>query len=147
MLLFTLAVSVATGLVFGIDAGVPGALSTPPPARATARARHSASHGVRSALIVVQVAASFMLLIGAGLTLRSLMKLQQVDPGFQTDNLLTMRIDLNFSKYRADAIAGVLAGARGQLRAEPGVLGVGGGGTFPLNDQNVFAGTLRDRRA
>ncbi len=40
-----------------------------------------------------------MLLIGAGLTIRSLVKLQQVDPGFTTDNILTFRIDLNFTKY------------------------------------------------
>ena len=54
----------------------------------------------------MQVAASFMLLIGAGLTLRSVIKLQQVDPGFSTDNLLTMRIDLNFSKYPAARVGG-----------------------------------------
>jgi predicted permease len=50
-------------------------------------------------LIVSQVAFSFLLLIGAGLMLRSFMKLQHVDPGFEPENVLTMRIGLNFKKY------------------------------------------------
>ena len=92
-----------TGLVFG---SVP-ALAAPLGDRARAprrRADDAEPPGVRSALIVVQVAASFMLLIGAGLTLRTVINLQRVDPGFKTDNLLTMRIDLNFSKYKGQQI-------------------------------------------
>jgi predicted permease len=81
---------------------------------------------------------SFMLLIGAGLTLRSLVKLQQVDPGFQTDNLLTMRIDLNFSKYDGDRIPTFWQQFEARIKAEPGVMSVGGGGTFPLNDRGPF---------
>jgi putative ABC transport system permease protein len=56
-------------------------------------------HRMRSLLIVAQVAVSFLLLIGAGLMLRSFMKLQHVDPGFQSENVLTMRIGLDFVKY------------------------------------------------
>ncbi len=143
VLLYTFLVSVATGLVFGAVPAFTGAFDTGAAgARDGSRTTH-ATHGVRSALIVVQVAASFMLLIGAGLTIRTLINLQRVNPGFQTDNLLTMRIDLNFSKYRADAIPAFWKRFEDALRAVPGVLGVGGGGTFPLNDQNVFAGTFR----
>ena len=54
---------------------------------------------LRSALIVSQVAVSFLLLIGAGLMLRSFVKLQHVDPGFEPENVLTMNIGLNFVKY------------------------------------------------
>jgi len=54
---------------------------------------------MRSALIVAQVAVSFLLLIGAGLMLRSFVKLQHVDPGFQPENVLTMDIALDFVKY------------------------------------------------
>src|SRR4029078_11082093 len=90
---------------------------------------------VRSVLIVVQVAASFMLLIGAGLTLRTVINLQRVDPGFRTDNLLTMRIDLNFSKYKAEQVPLFWERLDERLRSESGVLAVAAGGTFPLNEQ------------
>ena len=142
VLLYTFLVSVATGLVFGTVPAFTGAFDTAAGARDGARTTHS-THGVRNALIVVQVAASFMLLIGAGLTIRTLINLQRVDPGFKTDNLLTMRIDLNFSKYKEEAVPAFWQAFEDKLRGVPGVLGVGGGGTFPLNDQNVFASTLR----
>src|SRR5256886_15581459 len=57
---------------------------------------------MRSLLIVAQVGVSFLLLIGAGLMLRSFMKLQHVDPGFQPENVLTMDIALDFVKYNTD---------------------------------------------
>jgi predicted permease len=56
-------------------------------------------HRMRSLLIVAQVAVSFLLLIGAGLMLRSFVKLQHVDPGFQPENVLTMDVSLDFVKY------------------------------------------------
>jgi putative ABC transport system permease protein len=59
-------------------------------------------HRVRSLLIVAQVAVSFLLLIGAGLMLRSFVKLQHVDPGFQPENVLTMDISLDFVKYNTN---------------------------------------------
>src|SRR5206468_12446581 len=59
-------------------------------------------HRMRSLLIVLQVAVSFLLLIGAGLMLRSFAKLQHVDPGFQPENVLTMQIGLDFTKYNSN---------------------------------------------
>jgi predicted permease len=59
-------------------------------------------HRTRGLLIVAQVAVSFLLLIGAGLMLRSFMKLQHVDPGFQPENILTMEVALDFVKYNTN---------------------------------------------
>ena len=140
VLLYTLVVSLGTGLVFGSVPALGGRAALPLPrdvARATGRRA-----GMRSALIVVQVAASFMLLIGAGLMIRSLLKLQQVDPGIQTDNVLTMRIDLNFTKYPEGRRAGFWQRIEAGMKSVPGVVAVGGAGTFPLNELGPFQSSI-----
>jgi predicted permease len=139
VLLYTFAISVATGLIFGSVPAMSGKLTVRPALREGGRATQSRNRA-RNALIVVQVAASFMLLIGAGLTIRSVIKLQQVDPGFRTDNILTMRVDLNFTKYRNQGpISEFWRRLEERLKAEPGVVSVGGAATFPLNDQGPFS--------
>jgi len=88
---------------------------------------------LRRVLIVAEVAASFMLLIGAGLMVRSLVKLTGVNPGFSTDHVLTMQLDMNFTKYRelrdrADYLDRMLT----RIRAIDGVTAVGAGGSIPF---------------
>jgi putative ABC transport system permease protein len=104
VLLFTLAVAVLTSVL----SGTAPALA----ARETVvgSLKEGGTHStigigrrrMRSLLIVAQVAVSFLLLIGAGLMLRSFAKLQHVDPGFQPENVLTMQIGLDFTKYNTD---------------------------------------------
>jgi predicted permease len=142
VLLYTFALSLVTGIVFGSVPALGGPLGIAPAIRDGGRATQN-RQGIRSTLIVIQVAASFMLLIGAGLTLRTLVNLQRVNPGFKTDSLLTMRIDLNFSKYKGDQITAFWERLEDRLRAIPGVTAVAGGGTFPLNDQGPFSGPLQ----
>jgi putative ABC transport system permease protein len=141
VLLYTLGISVITGLIFGSVPAMNGNLSVSPVIRESGRATQSRLT-MRNWLIVVQVAASFMLLIGAGLTIRSLIKLQQVDPGFRTDNILTMRIDLNFTKYQNERTAEFWQRVEERLKAIPGVITAGGGGTFPLNDGGSASGDI-----
>jgi predicted permease len=138
---FTLLVSLATGIVAG---SLPGLPAWPRLARALGESGRSTSgpgrRRLRGALVVAQLAFSFILLIGAALTLRSLAELSRVDAGFRAENVLTMSLDLNWSKYtkeghRTDAER-VLAFHEAlveKTKAMPGVLGVGAGWTFPLN--------------
>jgi putative ABC transport system permease protein len=101
-LLFTLAVSVLTGVVFGLApvwqttrVNVSDALK-----EGGRGAAGAAKHRLRSALVVIEMALALVLLTGAGLLINSFWRLRNVQPGFDTDNLLTMRIELPEARYR-----------------------------------------------
>jgi putative ABC transport system permease protein len=142
VLAYTFIISVATGIVFGSAPALNGSLSIAPSIGSGGRTTERRPT-LRNGLIVLQVAASFMLLIGAGLTIRSLVKLQQVDPGFTTDNILTFRIDLNFTKYDETSKRGMFwQRVSEQLKTIPRVGNVGGAGTFPLNERAPFSQSL-----
>jgi putative ABC transport system permease protein len=146
VLLFTLGTSVATGLIFGSIPAFSSRLDVAPALRDGSRATQS-GHSVRNALIVAQVAASFMLLIASGLTLRSLIKLQNINPGFRTENLMTLQANMSFNRFplsmprpeRTQKIATYWNDFEERLRSIPGVVAVGGGATFPLNEQPLFS--------
>ena len=99
VLVFTLAVSVGTGLVFGSFPALPGTRDVGGAIKEGTRATTRGGLRLRRALIVAQVALSFVLLVGAGLTLRSLTRLQAIDPGFDTEQVLTARVSMNWSAY------------------------------------------------
>jgi putative ABC transport system permease protein len=86
---FTLAVSVLTGLIFGTAPALQ--LSRANPIRARGR--------VSGVLVVTQVALALLLLIGAGLLVRSFTQLLRVNPGFHPQNVLTMNVSLPTAKY------------------------------------------------
>ena len=136
VLLFTLGVSLLTGIIAAILPAVSRRLG---PCRAAISAgprRLVRRSDLRRALIVAQVAASFVLLIGAGLMVRSLLKLTGVDPGFSSDHVLTMQIDMNFTKYRTSAErAGYLDHLLDNLQQIPGVAAVGASGTIPFLEE------------
>ena len=140
VLLYTLMTSVTTGLIFGSVPALAGRFSFAGSLTSAGRGTHH-SHNIRNLLTVAQIAVSFMLLVGAGLTIRTLFKLQQVDPGIRTDSIMTMRVDLNFTKY--DDPLGERAPfweeLEKRLGAIPGVISVGGAGTFPLNERGPFS--------
>ncbi len=146
VLAFTLLLSIATGLVFAAIPALPARRDV----AASIREDHTRSGGgrtrgrLRSALVVVQVGFSFMLLIGAGLALRSLVKLEGVDPGFQTENVLTMRVDLDWARVRGQANAPLRAQAYERLlervRGLSGVRTASVATTFPLSTIDPFSG-------
>jgi|HubBroStandDraft_4_1064222.scaffolds.fasta_scaffold02012_6 putative ABC transport system permease protein len=136
VLLFTLALSLLTGIVFGLV-----------PAFAASRTdvNHSLKEGergaltshrrntIRSLLIVSELALALVLLTGAGLLLKSLYHLIEVNPGFQPENVLTATFDLPHSKY-ADASqqAAFLDQLLQRVNSVPGVEAAGLTDTLPL---------------
>jgi putative ABC transport system permease protein len=94
---------------------------------------------VRTALVMMEVALSLVLLIGAGLMVRSFTKLQQVDPGFDTEEVLTVSVPIPMFKYR-DPNARVSFFDRLQQRvaALPGVESVGGVTPLPLGGGDQY---------
>jgi predicted permease len=99
---------------------------------------------LRGLLIVSQVAFSFLLLIGAGLMLRSFMKLQQVDAGFHPENVLTMRLGLNFSKYNSDdKQRAFFETLLDKISAQPGVNSAAASMTVPLGDAMRMTGDFQ----
>jgi hypothetical protein len=89
---------------------------------------------MRNALVIAQVAASFVLLIGAGLMARSLLKLQGVNPGFDPERVLVMRVTANWSKYNSTEEYRDL-GLRlvEQVQTQVGVLSAALASNYPLN--------------
>jgi predicted permease len=89
--------------------------------------------GTRSALIVAEVALSLVLLVGAGLLVKSLWLLSKVNPGFDPRNVITLTVDLPKSKYGDDAKALAFFDAVLQrLRALPGVESLGAVSDLPI---------------
>jgi putative ABC transport system permease protein len=136
VLLFTLIVSILTGLAFGAmpalssEKNLITALKEGS-GRSTMGARRER---LRSLLLISQVAVSFMLLIVSGLLLRSLIKLQQVDPGFNPEKVLTMRISLNWSKYtEAGHVRAFFNPLLEKIKSQPGVTSAAVAFTFPLS--------------
>jgi putative ABC transport system permease protein len=94
---------------------------------------------MRSALIVAQVAVSFLLLIGAGLMVRSLVNLQRVDPGFRPENVLTVQLSLDFSRYTTnEKTLGFFDSLLEKVEALPGVTFAAAAGEFPLDKSPAF---------
>jgi predicted permease len=137
VLAFALGVSLITGVLFGLAPALAprGGISSGPNA-ATQRVAVSARRlGARSVLIAAQVAISFVLLVGAGLLVRSFIKLQQVDAGFQTDRVLIMRIDLDFVKYNTAPLRrAFFRSVLDKVSGEPGIQAAGLGFTVPLDE-------------
>jgi predicted permease len=144
VLAFTLAIATLTGVIVGAIPALPGRISLASAIQEGGRTVTGGRGSLRSALIVAQVAVSFVLLIGAGLMMRSLLALQSVDPGIRTDSVLSMRVALNFSKYTTPPLrAQFLTDLDDRLRNLPGVRSAGGAATFPLNEGGGFTTGVR----
>jgi putative ABC transport system permease protein len=136
VLLFTLGVAMAAGVLFGL---APALAATQPDQNAALRSGGRGSAGnlhksLRAALVAGQVALAMLVLVGAALLTRSLMRLTGIDPGFQVEHVMTARVALPGS-YQTDAqIIGFFEQLMARMRAMPGVKGVATTAAAPLTD-------------
>lgn len=138
---FALALATAAALIFGFVS----ALSSGPPAAAALASpgRIGTSRRVRrltSSLVVIEIALAVVLLLGAGLILRSFASLMSVDPGFNVDRVAAFDLGLPGSRYRdVPARADFYQRAMTALRAIPGVEAAGMAAVTPLTGNNWTA--------
>jgi predicted permease len=130
-----------TGLACGVYPAIKAGRSGPLDAlRGTNRAGGGRSKKVRSGLVILEIASSVVLLVGSGLLIRAVARVQAIDPGFRAENVLTMKTALPLPKYdsivtRAQFYERVLNG----VRALPGVQAAGYVTGLPL----VMRGGIR----
>jgi putative ABC transport system permease protein len=125
-LAFTLGVSLATGLLFGVLPAIQASKQDLQHVLKEGMRGTTLGVGARGALVVAQVALSLILLVGAGLMIRSFARLTAVDPGFDPEHVLTARISLPVSKYRTGAQqTAFFAALVDRVRALPSVRAAG----------------------
>jgi putative ABC transport system permease protein len=132
---FTFGLTLLTGLVFGLVPALEAARLDLNDSlkEGSKNVGGSRSHRLRNLFVVTQVALALVLLIGAGLFLKSLSRLQSVNPGFNADKLLTMRVSLPGRKYDTDQKQlDFFSRALQQLRSITGVETVGAINTLPF---------------
>jgi predicted permease len=144
---FTFVVSIATGILFGLAPALQASRTDP------RQSLHEGGRGttvsgrqrrLRNALVVSEVSLACILLIGAGLMLRSLLNLVRLDPGFQQEHVLTASLSLPHEKYKAEGAAGMfyerLVTALG---SDPGVQSAGAGSDVPWTGYDENAGGFK----
>ncbi|HEV3410232.1 MAG TPA: ABC transporter permease [Chthoniobacterales bacterium] len=135
VLAFTFGISLLTGLLFGL---IPALQASRPDLndalKEGSRGSTAGRSGtLRNVFVVAEVSLALVLLIGAGLMIRSFVRLQSVEPGFQPENVLTMRVQLPRKKYaEPHQITDFFKQAQERVAALPGVQAVGAISYLPL---------------
>src|SRR5467141_3560476 len=128
ILLFTFAVTIFTGIIFGL---VPALQTTQPNIAGTLKDQAGAvvggggHHRLRKGLVVAQVTLSLLLLVGAGLFVRSLANLRNLGPGFSPERLVAFQIDPSLNGYTPERLKVFYPQLSEVLAALPGVQSVG----------------------
>jgi putative ABC transport system permease protein len=134
---FTLGVSLLTGIIFGFVPALEAArfdLHDSLKEGGKNIGGSARNHRFRNLSVVTQVALALVLLVGAGLLMKSLNRLQAVDPGFNPKHLMTMRVSLPTRKYETDQKRiDFFQRALEQLQAVPGVEAAGAINSLPFN--------------
>ncbi len=142
---FTIALSIATSLVFGLFPSL--RVSRPDlagllrlqgaGAAAAGERRGTLLLSARGLLVIVQVALSIVLLIGASLLIKSLARLHSVDPGFQSENLLTMHVSLPRTRYDGGKRSAFWEELERRVETLPGVRSATVAQTLPMTIRNA----------
>lgn len=150
VLVFTFGVSLVTGALFGmapvwraIKVDLNTSLKAGGRSGQTGGGLHVRRHSLRGLLVVSELTLSLMLLVGAGLLLRSFVRLQNVPPGFATDRVLTMEVAASGPKYREDKpVINLYREIEGRISHLPGVVSEGTISALPLTGE-VGWGTIK----
>ena len=149
-LAFTAAVTLLTGLIFGL---VPALQASKPNLTETmkdAGGRGSTEGGrrqfVRGSLVVLEMASALLLLVGAGLLIKSFWRLQRIDPGFNPNNALTASVTLPSRKYpEENQQSAFFQQLLEKVRALPGVQAAGASNVVPLGGDYVLGFVIEGR--
>jgi putative ABC transport system permease protein len=144
---FTLLITLLTGIVFGL---VPALQSSRPNLNETlkegGRGATTGHNRVRSSLVITEVAVALVLLIGAGLLIRSFYRLQQVNPGFNPRNALAVALSLPGKKYpEPEQNAQFYTQLIEKVSTLPGVVAVGATQSLPIHDDYVLGFNIQGR--
>ena len=139
---FTALVTLATGVLFGLapvwqlsKGALAGAM------RGGGRGVALGNTRLLSALAMAEIAIAVIVVSGAGLFLRTLDRLSQVDPGFHADRVLTMRVSLPLSRYPTPAqMLAFYQAAQPEIESLPGVRSASFGGSLPLTGFDIGQG-------
>jgi putative ABC transport system permease protein len=137
---FTLGLSLLTGIIFGLFPAIQSSKSELHESlKEGGRTSSGSSRGrFRSLLVVSEVAIALLLLVGAGLLIRSFLGLQKVNPGFQPNNLLTMQVSLSTVKYNEpQKIGAFYQEVIQKIGSLPGVQSVGAISNLPMSGNNT----------
>ena len=134
--LFTFGISILTGILFGL---MPAISASKPDLNSSMKESSKGSGGslrtgkVRSILVVFEIFAALVLLVGASLLIRTFLALRSVDPGFNSHNVLTMEMALNGPQFQKTAgVAQLVRVVRERLDSTPGVLTAAATNSMPL---------------
>jgi len=145
VLVFTMAAATFAAFLFGM---IPAWQASRPDVQAALKEGGRGGGGVRArtrnALVVAQVAFSVMLLIGAGLLIRTFNELRQVDLGFDPAQVVTMRAPMNGGDLEPEERWAIYNRLLENVRALPGVSEVGGTSIIPLSNQGMMGSFSAD---
>jgi len=143
VLAFTLIISILTGILFGLAPAMQASHTDPKQGlqqggRTTTASRHQ--NRLRSALVMAEVSLACVLLVGAGLMLRTFLNLMHLDSGFQEENVLTATLSLPHVRYKDEQTSQFFDKLETSLSALPGVESAGAGSDVPWTGYDENSG-------